>query len=322
MKVSVLVPVYGVEAFIGECAETLFRQTYHDLEYIFVDDCSPDSSISRLKEMLARYPERAGQVTIIRHEVNKGLGAARKTALEAATGDFVFNVDSDDLLPLDAVEQLCHRQEATGADIVDGVFCHLRPDGSIETEAPFQGDKQLMLRLMLLHNTIRHNLSGMLIRRRLFADHHISPEPGVNQSEDFAVTPRLLLCGRRESTTAIVYHYRLNAQSTFRDGMKPHHVKSMLKADELVARFFEANDAEGIYRRALQTGWLGSLSLAAAAGMDAPAMAREYGLLPTLFPIKLCLKLFGHHAKLLRLSYLCLKRGYRTWLSLLPRRSR
>ena len=70
MKVSVLVPVYGVAQYIGACAASLFGQTYRDIEFIFVDDCSPDDSISVLKAVLKAYPDRENQVRILRHEAN------------------------------------------------------------------------------------------------------------------------------------------------------------------------------------------------------------------------------------------------------------
>ena len=62
MKISVLVPVYGVEKYIGRCAESLFGQTYDDLEYVFVDDCTPDSSIGVLRSVMERWPRRAAIV--------------------------------------------------------------------------------------------------------------------------------------------------------------------------------------------------------------------------------------------------------------------
>ena len=84
MKVSVIVPVYGVERFIGECAASLFGQTYQDLEYIFVDDCSPDASVAVLESVLERFPARQPYVRIIRNAVNRGSGATRSIALAAA----------------------------------------------------------------------------------------------------------------------------------------------------------------------------------------------------------------------------------------------
>ena len=97
VKVSVCIPVYGVEQFIERCACSLFEQTMRDgIEFIFVDDCSPDNSVQRLEEILKRYPERQAQVSIIHHEKNMGLVRARKTALEAACGEYIIHCDSDD----------------------------------------------------------------------------------------------------------------------------------------------------------------------------------------------------------------------------------
>ena len=73
MKVSVLVPIYGVEKYIKQCAQTLFAQTYFDIEYVFVDDCTPDCSVEVLQQVLAEYPQRKNQVRIIRHKHNRGL---------------------------------------------------------------------------------------------------------------------------------------------------------------------------------------------------------------------------------------------------------
>ena len=83
MKVSVCIPVYGVEKYIERCARSLFEQTMKDdIEFIFVDDCTPDKSIEILQKVLEEYPERKNQVKIIRHETNKGLTGARNTALK------------------------------------------------------------------------------------------------------------------------------------------------------------------------------------------------------------------------------------------------
>ena len=76
MTVTILVPVYGVEKFIAECAESLFSQSYEDIEYVFCDDCSPDRSIDILREVLQKYPNRKPFVRIVKQERNGGLGAA------------------------------------------------------------------------------------------------------------------------------------------------------------------------------------------------------------------------------------------------------
>ena len=99
LKISILTPIYGVEKYIEQCARSLFEQSYASIEYIFVDDCTPDKSIGILQSLLKEYPERAQQVRIIHHDRNRGVGAARQTALMAATGDYLLFADSDDMLP-------------------------------------------------------------------------------------------------------------------------------------------------------------------------------------------------------------------------------
>ena len=64
-KVSILVPIYNVSQFIERCAVSLFEQTFQDIEYIFVNDCTPDDSIDVLNKVIARYPNRQSQIKII-----------------------------------------------------------------------------------------------------------------------------------------------------------------------------------------------------------------------------------------------------------------
>ena len=110
-KVSFLVPVYNVSAYIGRCARSLFEQTFDDIEYIFVNDCTPDDSMERLEAVIEQYPERAGQVKIINQEQNQGPGTARNVALLAASGEYVCCVDSDDYVEYNMYALL---QEAIG----------------------------------------------------------------------------------------------------------------------------------------------------------------------------------------------------------------
>ena len=105
-KVSILVPVYGVEKYIKRCARSLFEQTYDNIEYIFVDDCTQDRSIDILEEVLKEYPNRKNQVKILHHAKNRGLSASRNTALDASTGDYLMHVDADDYLHVDAIALL------------------------------------------------------------------------------------------------------------------------------------------------------------------------------------------------------------------------
>lgn len=118
---SVLVPVYGVERYIADCARSLFAQRDVDAEFVFVDDASPDGSVDRLREVMAEYPAVGERVRILRHARNRGVGAARRTAIEAARSTYICFVDSDDALSDDrALAQLSEEARRTDADLIFG----------------------------------------------------------------------------------------------------------------------------------------------------------------------------------------------------------
>ena len=87
-----LVPVYNVEAYIRQCIESVLNQTFSDFELIAVDDCGQDNSIKIVQE----YAKNDNRIKILYHKKNKRQGGARNTALKAATGDYIFCLDSDD----------------------------------------------------------------------------------------------------------------------------------------------------------------------------------------------------------------------------------
>ena len=118
-KVSVCIPVYGVEKYIERCARSLFEQTMIDgIEFIFVNDCTKDNSIEILEQVLSEYPQRKDQVKIIHHEKNGGLVAARNTGLKHTTGDYIIHCDSDDWVDLNMYEAMYNKAIATDADMV------------------------------------------------------------------------------------------------------------------------------------------------------------------------------------------------------------
>jgi len=95
-QVSVIILVYNAEVYIERCARSLFEQTLSEIEYIFVDDCSSDTSMKILEEVLNQYPLRKSQVKIIHNEHNMKQAYSRTVAMLNATGDFLIHCDSDD----------------------------------------------------------------------------------------------------------------------------------------------------------------------------------------------------------------------------------
>lgn len=117
-KVSIIVPIYGVERYIDRCSRSLFEQTLDDIEYIFVDDCTPDRSIEVLKEVLQEYPHRKEQCKIISHSSNQGLPSARKTGVLHTSGDYILHCDSDDWMDITMCEKMWQKAIDNSADMV------------------------------------------------------------------------------------------------------------------------------------------------------------------------------------------------------------
>lgn len=114
-KVTIIVPIYNVEGYIEKCVRSLFEQTYSNIEYIFVNDCTPDNSINILKSLINEY--KKDNVLILEHDINKGLPAARNTGLQYASGEYIYHCDSDDWVDPRILETLMHEVIIHGADI-------------------------------------------------------------------------------------------------------------------------------------------------------------------------------------------------------------
>ena len=125
MKLSIIVPVYKVEEYLGECIDSLLSQTIDDYEIILVDDGSPDNSGKIADEYAAANPD----MIRVLHIDNGGQGRARNFALDIAKGDFVGFVDSDDWVTHDMYEKMYARAAETGADVVVCDFMERFADG-------------------------------------------------------------------------------------------------------------------------------------------------------------------------------------------------
>ena len=112
---SIILPIYNVEAFVAECLDSIVAQTYRNFEVIVVDDCSTDKSMTIVEQYVQKLPMR-----IVHHEQNRGLSVARNTGLNVAQGDYVLFVDSDDVLASDCLQTLHSEAVTTNVDVVVG----------------------------------------------------------------------------------------------------------------------------------------------------------------------------------------------------------
>ena len=117
--ISVIVPVYNVERYLGACLDSILSQSYREIEVILINDGSDDLS----GKIAETYAEEDQRITLYNFE-NEGLGEARNHGLSVATGEYVTFVDSDDILLPGALEVLLKVMDSTGADIVEGGMKH------------------------------------------------------------------------------------------------------------------------------------------------------------------------------------------------------
>lgn len=226
MKISIIIPIHKVEAFIARCATTLLEQTLREVEYIFVDDATPDSSIQVLEEVVARYPERKEQVRIVHHDVNKGLPAARNTGLAMATGEYIFHCDSDDYVELTMLEEMYKIAKEQDVDIVwcDWFLTFAENERYMKQpsfETPIEALKAM------LSGGMKYNVWNKLVRRSLYTDNGIQFPAGYGMGEDMAM---MMLFAHAQNVAYIpkaYYHYIKTNTNAFSQTYSDKHLMEL-----------------------------------------------------------------------------------------------
>lgn len=208
-KISIIIPVYNVEKSISKCAASLFSQTIcQDLEFIFIDDASPDNSIKILNEVIHKFALTDKQVQIIRNTENRGLAKTRIIGLEHAKADYIGFCDSDDWVEPNMYEKLYDKLRGEDADLV---ICGYSLEGlknkkiqPVWTKDPLKD---------LLRQTVPVSMWSRLFRKDLF-DLKSLIVPPENMGEDLLFNVQLTLnakkvCHINES----LYHYDINVTS-------------------------------------------------------------------------------------------------------------
>ena len=206
-RISVVVPIYNVEAYLAECLESLAGQTVRDLEVIMVDDGSTDSSAA----IAERFAARDGRFRLIR-QANGGLSAARNTGIDAAGGELLAFVDSDDALPPNAYELLLRALDRTGSDFATGNVHRLL--GTDKSQVAFLARAFAVTRLKTHVTRFRPLLADRTawnkLWRRSFWDEHDLRFPDGRVHEDIPVVlPAHFMARSVDVVAEPVYYYRV-----------------------------------------------------------------------------------------------------------------
>lgn len=214
-KVSVIVPVYGVEKYIERCARSLFEQTLYDIEYLFIDDCTPDRSIEILKNVLNEYPSRVSQVIIHQMEHNSGQAVVRKWGMLNASGDYVIHCDSDDWVDVTIYEKLYNKAVESDSDVV---ICDFEETNDRDYHRTIKGAHSINKATFMESCLFQHSswsLWNKLFRRTDSITKIIYPTGALG--EDMVISVQLLLTALRlDYVQECLYHYFINSSSITR----------------------------------------------------------------------------------------------------------
>ena len=197
-RISVIIPVYNVEPYIGRCVESLQAQTFKDLEFVFVDDCSPDGSMAAVEAWAAEDP----RVRVIRNERNLGEGPSRNRGIEAARGDYLASADPDDYVSPDFYELLYAAAASGGGhDIAKGTCRKVSASGAAAAPPSRLNDaiERDLSKGHPLFSAFRYEHCSAIYRRGLFADGGVR----YGASGNGADTTFLFRCCRRTSDLVV-----------------------------------------------------------------------------------------------------------------------
>ena len=229
--ISVVIPVYNVQEYLQSCVDSCVAQTMKDIEFIFVNDASPDRSPEILRENEARYP---GLIRVIDSPENRRQGGARNLGIRAAAGEYIGFVDSDDMILPDMFERLYQQIEKTGADV-----CYIRnsrvahdvsyvrameKNWQAEQPEPLWSEKSLSLdgkaltdpdREWLLSHSSGH-LWNALWRRSLLEEAGVDFPEHLSYEDNYWASLVLSYIRSITFVPRIGYLYRINLVSTTR----------------------------------------------------------------------------------------------------------
>jgi len=238
VMLSVIVPMFNVEEYIGECIRSLVRQTLgaSHMEILIVDDCSTDGSLVIAQEYENRYPD---VVRVIKRKANGGLGAARNSGVAAARGNFIAFIDSDDFIDDDAFEYVIGRMLETSSDI--GLYQY-RYYSESRTDYPRNPSASMFAKNRAIERweyaTYPELLHGFSACNKVFAREIVEkcdPFPEGRLYEDMVFSTQSFLATNSVYVTdAVTYHYRKRESANQESIMDTHGRSRKSLFDHLV----------------------------------------------------------------------------------------
>lgn len=219
---TIVVPIYGVEKYIRQCADSVLGQTYDRIQFVFVNDGTKDKSMSVLDELIQeKYQHLKSSIQIINKE-NQGLPAARRSGVEVATGDYILHVDSDDWVELDMVERIAQKASETDADLICfKVFKEEKNRTRVRGDRKYTNDqKDIFLRDLMTHKAYGYTVNKCA-KRKLYTDHKVHFARFGMFEDVFMMTQLVDYAQSYAHIDAPFYHYRRTNNESFTRQKRP-----------------------------------------------------------------------------------------------------
>ncbi len=250
VAVSIVIPVYNVASYITDCLQSVMRQTFAGpMECLLVDDCGNDNSMEIAGQMIAGY---RGPIVfrVLRHDHNRGLSAARNTGMDAATGDYVCFLDSDDWISDDCIEKLAEPLQKEQVDIVVGDYTTVGGELSNIMELSLEDGRYFTKPIdnTFCNNGIYVMAVNKLYRKEFLLKHHLSFEEGKIHEDEILAFELSCMGKTFYVVREVTYFYRIRENSIVTQQNQLVKIKGYLGVlDSVKSKMSLYDNLDGIY---------------------------------------------------------------------------
>ena len=213
-KVTIITPIHKAERFIERCAKSLLNQDFESIEYIFINDATPDDSFKILKKLVDQC-NRKGDIKLLENEYNLGVAKTRKKGMLEASGEYVIQIDSDDWIESNMISTLYNKAKQDNADIaVCDYYISFITGKETYRKEEYKPNIDFNIKNIML-GKVHPAFWNTLIKRSLYVEKNIFPEGKINMGEDYEMMLKLFLSTEKVSyiPKAFLYYTQYNENS-------------------------------------------------------------------------------------------------------------
>ena len=235
--VSVIMPAYNSEKYIGKSIESVLAQDYEKFELIIVDDGSKDGT----KSIVEQYAKNDIRIKLL-EQANQGVSVARNKGLDTATGEYVAFLDSDDLWDADNLSVMVQAAECTKSGLICAGFDIINADDTLETVNLVYKDGELM-DFVTSNSEIRFFfwIGSVIIRRDILEKYHIRFDEGIAIMEDIGFYIKIFAVTNLKAVPRVMAHYCKHENSATTAAYNPHKwegsVEIFRHAEEYIKKY-------------------------------------------------------------------------------------